>query len=189
MGCSSSQESHDDFSKISNNYTSLSEITRELRSLGLETCNLMVGIDCTKSNQWTGLLTNNGKSLHDISLSQNMYEKVIYAIGKTLSPLMENNKIPLYGFGDNKTKDVSVFSFNNEKDCENYEDAINKYRSKISSIELSGPTSFEAIINKGIEKVITDGGYHILIIIADGKVDNEKETIDAIIKASQYALE
>jgi E3 ubiquitin-protein ligase RGLG len=53
---------------------------------------------------------------------------------------------------------------------------------------LSGPTSFAPLIRAAIEIVKKDMAYHILVIIADGQVDNVKETTQAIVDATNYPL-
>lgn len=60
-------------------------------------------------------------------------------------------------------------------------------------VKLSGPTSFAPIIRKSIEIVKmskTRPQFHILFIIADGKVsdENEMDTIRAIVEASDYPI-
>ena len=50
------------------------------------------------------------------------------------------------------------------------------------------PTSFAPIIRKAIGLVSARREYHILIIIADGAVDDMDETINAIVEASNYPL-
>ncbi|KAG6654761.1 hypothetical protein CIPAW_05G168100 [Carya illinoinensis] len=42
------------YSKIADNYQSLHEVSVALAHAGLESSNLIVGIDFTKSNEWTG---------------------------------------------------------------------------------------------------------------------------------------
>lgn len=42
------------YSRIADNYNSLEEVTEALARAGLESSNLIVGIDFTKSNEWTG---------------------------------------------------------------------------------------------------------------------------------------
>ncbi|PKI62825.1 hypothetical protein CRG98_016776 [Punica granatum] len=42
------------YSFIADNFTSLDQVTAALREAGLESSNLIVGIDFTKSNEWTG---------------------------------------------------------------------------------------------------------------------------------------
>lgn len=90
---------------------------------------MILGIDFTKSNEWTGdlilILENashvdemiqwflfnvvnlvagrysfNRKSLHAIGKRQNPYEQAISIIGHTLSPFDEDGLIPCFGFGD-----------------------------------------------------------------------------------------
>ncbi|VFQ75080.1 unnamed protein product [Cuscuta campestris] len=94
---------------IPDNFTSLEQVTAALRESGLESSNLIIGIDFTKSNEWTGKESFNNKSLHaieeddDNDLHQpNPYEKAISIIGKTLAPFDEDNLIPCFGFGDGK---------------------------------------------------------------------------------------
>lgn len=103
-------------------------MTEALARAGLESSNLVVGIDFTKSNEWTGsilpltfscsaaystldvlilfseLLTGsrsyNRRSLHHIGDGLNPYEQAISIIGKTLAAFDEDNLIPCFGFGD-----------------------------------------------------------------------------------------
>lgn len=78
---------------IDDNYSSLMEVQDALRSSGLESSNLIIGIDYTKSNLFSGARTFQGKSLHHISTthvddhrfaSKNPYQVVIEIIGQTL---------------------------------------------------------------------------------------------------------
>ncbi|KAG5607646.1 hypothetical protein H5410_029138 [Solanum commersonii] len=85
---------------IPDNFKSVDQVTLALRESGLESSNLIIGIDFTKSNEWTGKVSFNNKSLHAIGNSVNPYEKAIAIIGKTLSPFDEDNLIPCFGFGD-----------------------------------------------------------------------------------------
>jgi hypothetical protein len=71
----------------------------------LESSNLIVGIDVTKSNEWTGARSFGRKSLHFIGTTPNPYQQAISIIGKTLSVFDEDNLIPCYGFGDGTNPD------------------------------------------------------------------------------------
>ncbi len=56
-------------------------------SAGLESSQLVVGIDCTKSNTWTGARSFGGRCMHEIVPGQlNPYQAVISIVGRTLAP-------------------------------------------------------------------------------------------------------
>ena len=65
MGCSESTQKNT-FYTIQDNYKTLDEVQEALRKAGLESSNLILGIDYTKSNTWNGKKTFGGKSLHQL---------------------------------------------------------------------------------------------------------------------------
>ncbi|KAL3571180.1 hypothetical protein D5086_028429 [Populus alba] len=190
------------YSRIDDNYNSLEQVTDALVRAGLESSNLIVGIDFTKSNEWTGARSFNRRSLHHIGDEQNPYEQAISIIGKTLSSFDEDNLIPCFGFGDASTHDQEVFSFfPDERFCNGFAEVLTRYRELAPQLRLAGPTSFAPIIEMAITIVEQSGGqYHVLLIIADGQVTRsvdtehgqlspqEKGTVEAIVKASEYPL-
>ncbi|XP_020213523.1 E3 ubiquitin-protein ligase RGLG2 [Cajanus cajan] len=190
------------FSRIGDNYKSLDQVTEALASAGLESSNLIVGIDFTKSNEWTGGRSFQRRCLHHIGHEQNPYEQAISIIGKTLSSFDEDNLIPCFGFGDASTHDQEVFSFcPDDRFCHGFEEVLERYRELVPQLKLAGPTSFAPVIEMAITIVEQSGGqYHVLLIIADGQVTRsvdtghgqlsaqEKKTVEAIVKASEYPL-
>ncbi|XP_057970484.1 E3 ubiquitin-protein ligase RGLG2-like [Malania oleifera] len=190
------------YSKIDDDYSTLEQVTDALARAGLESSNLIVGIDFTKSNEWTGARSFHRRSLHDIGDDQNPYEQAISIIGKTLSTFDEDNLIPCFGFGDASTHDQEVFSFYpDERFCNGFEEVLQRYRELVPQLRLAGPTSFAPIIEMAITIVEQSGGqYHVLLIIADGQVTRsidtkhghlspqEMKTVEAIVKASEYPL-
>ncbi|KAG5527142.1 hypothetical protein RHGRI_028155 [Rhododendron griersonianum] len=192
------------YSRIADNYRSLEEVTEALLRAGLESSNLIVGIDFTKSNEWTGLafmpLENvydvesyrnmqnltcyagaksyNRRSLHHIGDSLNPYEQAISIIGKTLAAFDEDNLIPCYGFGDASTHGQEVFSFYpDERFCNGFEEVLSRYREIVPHLHLAGPTSFAPVIEMAMTIVEQSGGqYHVLVIIADGQVTRSVDT-------------
>lgn len=190
------------YSKIADNYNSLEQVTEALAQAGLESSNLIVGIDFTKSNEWTGKLSFNRRSLHSISDTKNPYEQAISIIGQTLSAFDEDNLIPCFGFGDATTHDQDVFSFYpDERPCNGFPEALARYREIVPHLRLAGPTSFAPIIEMAMTIVEQSGGqYHVLLIIADGQVtrsvdiefgqlsSQEQKTVDAIVRASEFPL-
>ncbi|XP_052196122.1 E3 ubiquitin-protein ligase RGLG3 isoform X2 [Diospyros lotus] len=187
---------------IADNFSSLDEVISALREAGLESSNLILGIDFTKSNEWTGKHSFNRKSLHAIGDKPNPYEQAISIIGHCLSPFDEDNLIPCFGFGDATTHDQNVFSFYpDHRYCHGFEEALSRYREIVPHIKLSGPTSFAPIIDAAIDIVErSNGQYHVLVIIADGQVTRspdippgrlstqEQGTVNSIVTASQYPL-
>ncbi|CAL9766293.1 unnamed protein product [Musa acuminata subsp. burmannicoides] len=190
------------YSRINDDYQTLNQVTEALAEAGLESSNLIVGIDFTKSNEWTGKVSFNRRCLHDIGNTPNPYEQAISIIGRTLSTFDEDNLIPCFGFGDASTHDQEVFSFYPENQpCNGFEEALGRYKELIPNARLAGPTSFAPIIETAIGIVDNTGGqYHVLLIIADGQVTRsvdtqygqlspqERDTINAIVKASDYPL-
>jgi len=174
---------------IGDNYKTYAELQEGLRQAGLESSNLIIGVDFTKSNLWTGQKTFGGNSLHAIVPNcLNPYQTVINILGKTLGSFDDDNQIPVYGFGDITTIDKRVFPFIPDRPCNGFEEALECYNVIAPSVELSGPTSFAPIIREAIRIVQKQKSYHILIIIADGQVTNLKETVAAIIDCSHYPI-
>ena len=188
----------DTFSENEDRFNSLAEITKAMNMNGLEKANLIIGIDFTASNEWQGRKSFGGRSLHHIVIDPktnriskwNPYQRVIRAIGEGLQDLDEDNLIPVYGFGDERTKDHSVFSLIENSPCKSVDEALTRYTRTVGSVALSGPTSFAPIIKKAIEIVKETKKYHILLIIADGRVENQQDldTREAIVDASSYPL-
>ncbi|KAM3189455.1 hypothetical protein ACQJBY_068012 [Aegilops geniculata] len=192
----------DRFAKFGDDYHTLEQVTDALSHAGLESSNLIVGIDFTKSNEWTGKVSFHNRSLHAIGNTPNPYEQAISIIGRTLARFDEDNLIPCFGFGDATTHDQKVFSFYPENQpCDGFEQALGRYREIVPQLRLAGPTSFAPMIETAIGIVDSSGGqYHVLLIIADGQVTRsvdtgngqlspqERETIDVIVKASDYPL-
>jgi len=202
----SNQRLHKTFSKkysfIPDRYKTLEQVQQSLRDAGLESSNLIVGIDLTKSNEWTGKVSFQGRSLHALGNVPNPYEQATSIIGRTLADFDDDNLIPCYGFGDGTTHDQHVFSFfPGDRPCQGFEEALARYRTIIPHVKLAGPTSFAPIIDRAVGIVEASGGqYHILLIIADGQVTRsvdmadgelspqEQATVNSIVNASNYPL-
>ncbi|PIA28491.1 hypothetical protein AQUCO_06900041v1 [Aquilegia coerulea] len=188
--------------RIDDNFSSFDQVISALRDAGLESSNLILGIDFTKSNEWTGKYSFHRKSLHAIGSTPNPYEQAISIIGRTLSPFDEDNLIPCFGFGDASTHDKYVFSFfPDDRYCHGFEEALARYREIVPHLKLSGPTSYAPVIDAAIDIVEkSNGQYHVLVIIADGQVmrspdtapgrfsPQEQATINSIVAASHYPL-
>ena len=74
-------------SAIEDAYSTTAELKDDLRKAGLESCNLVVAIDHTQSNTFTGRRTFGGRNLHTISASpdqKNLYEQAAAMVASTL---------------------------------------------------------------------------------------------------------
>lgn len=175
--------------KIFDKFTTLDEVTAAIRQAGLESSNLIFGIDFTASNIYQGQNTFGGRSLHNLDmLNPNPYQRVISILGETLEPFDEDNLIPAFGFGDVTTKDFGVFPFLSEGYCEGFQGVLSAYDNIATRVRLSGPTNFAPLIHKAIDIVKATRSYHILVIVADGQVTSETATKNAIVEASNYPL-
>ncbi|KAK6229025.1 hypothetical protein SCA6_017976 [Theobroma cacao] len=196
------QSAKQKYGLIRDNFSTLEQVTRALRESGLESSNLILGIDFTKSNEWTGKVSFNNRSLHAIGDAPNPYEKAISIIGKTLAPFDEDNLIPCLGFGDATTHDSEVFSFHSDhSSCHGFEEVLSCYKKIVPNLRLAGPTSYGPVIDAAIDIVENSGGqFHVLVIVADGQVTRsvntsdrelspqEERTINSIVNASSYPL-
>ncbi|KAK6190841.1 hypothetical protein SNE40_002618 [Patella caerulea] len=179
------------FFAFEDHFSSFEEVSKACKRAGLEKCGLIFGIDFSASNEWQGRKSFGGQNLHRIVPSRiyNPYQKVISIMGKTLEPFDEDNLIPAYGFGDSVTMGDDIFPLIPDGSyCVGFSEVLEKYSDIATKITLGGPTNFAPLIYKAIEIVKKLKRYHILVIVADGQVNEEQQTIEAIVEASQYPL-
>jgi hypothetical protein len=79
----------------------LASVADGLRADGLTSSQMVIFIDCTKSNATeTGRNSFGGKSLHDVSggaKAPNPYQHVLSVVGRTLAPFDADGVFPVYG--------------------------------------------------------------------------------------------
>ncbi|RQM26553.1 hypothetical protein B5M09_001550 [Aphanomyces astaci] len=155
------------------------ELERALRAAGLESSNLIIGIDYTKSNT--------------------VPNHVISIMGRTLELFDDDKLIPVFGFGDATTGGSACFPFlPDQQKCHTFAQVLARYNQITPGINLAGPTNFAPIIREAINICQHNRSYHILVIIAgstsifltilsfwtcalvDGHVNNQDETLRAI---------
>ncbi|KAL7718229.1 Copine [Entamoeba marina] len=154
------------------------ELVTAIRNAGVESSNLIIGIDFTYSNYDTGAKSFNGKCLHSISPTEmNPYEKVIGIMGRTLAPFDDDNLIPVFGFGDSKTLGNDVFDLNPDNiPFVGIENALQMYRKRVGSIitsEEETKQTIELASNYPLSIICFDNFNFINYTeICEGKVEN-----------------
>ena len=150
---------------------------------------LSIGIDFTASN---GPI-NNPNSLHRIIPGGfNDYEQAIKTCGLILAFYDYDQLFPVYGFGaviNNIPKANMCFNINFQEDPNIYtiDNVIQEYRKCLGKIIFAGPTEFCPMIRKEIDLILKENNpliYHVLMILTDGVIVDQQQTIDAIIDAS-----
>ncbi|XP_030964945.1 E3 ubiquitin-protein ligase RGLG4-like [Quercus lobata] len=166
-------------------YSSIMEVSAALSKEGLGASKLLIGIDFTRSNEWTGKVSFNNRSLHGIGDAPNPYEKAISIIGKTLAPFDGDNIIACFGFGDETTHDQEVFSFHSDHSpCHGLKAALSCYRKITRNAKLAGPTSYAPVL-----LIIADGQVTRSSDISDKELSPQEEQIlKSIVNARSYPL-
>lgn len=89
------------FSAIRDNFTTYEQVQQSLRDAGLESSNLIIAVDFTKSNEWLGKHSFGGRCLHSIQPGvPNPYQQAIISVARTLECFDDDSLYPVYGFGD-----------------------------------------------------------------------------------------
>ncbi|WAR17437.1 CPNA2-like protein [Mya arenaria] len=111
---------------------------------------------------------------------------LIFGIDYTMSNQMQGKKT----YDGLSLHDIQPSRSNpyQEGDCDGFMEVLKQYTDVTPTIKLGGPTNFAPIIRQAVDIVKEKRQYHILVIVADGQVTNEEETIKAIVEASEFPL-
>ncbi|KAG2658727.1 hypothetical protein PVAP13_1KG305000 [Panicum virgatum] len=158
--------------------------------------NFMVGVDFTASNGNPRL----PDSLHYIDPSGrlNVYQKAILEIGDVLQYYDPAKRFPSWGFGARPIDGPVSHCFNlngstYQPEVDGIQGIMSAYISALRNVSLAGPTLFGQLIGTAMaiaSQSLADNQqkYFILLIITDGVVTDFQETIDAIIRASDFPM-
>ncbi|TVU29933.1 hypothetical protein EJB05_21529, partial [Eragrostis curvula] len=158
--------------------------------------NFMVAVDFTASNGNPRL----PDSLHYIDPSgrPNVYQKAILEIGDVLQYYDPSKRFPSWGFGARPIDGPCSHCFNlngstYQPEVDGIQGIMSAYISALRNVSLAGPTLFGQLISTAttIASQSLAGNqqkYFVLLILTDGVVTDFQETIDAIIKASDFPI-
>lgn len=180
------------FQAFTDRFKSFKDVAAAMRKAGLESCELILGVDFTASNEWQGRRTFNRQCLHALLIrGMNPYQQAISILGATLEPFSESGLIRAYGFGDQRTRNYGVFPFTPDgSPCSGFREVLNRYNRIAKNTVLAGPTSFAPILHASIDLARkSHNRFFVLIIISDGQMHpEERDTISALIEASKFPL-
>eukprot|EP00002_Diphylleia_rotans_P034442 TRINITY_DN7404_c0_g1_i1.p1 TRINITY_DN7404_c0_g1~~TRINITY_DN7404_c0_g1_i1.p1 ORF type:complete len:472 (+),score=89.01 TRINITY_DN7404_c0_g1_i1:49-1464(+) len=157
--------------------------------------NQIFSVDFTGSNG----SSKNETSLHYIRSDgkPNDYEFALETIGGILAPYDADQSFPVYGFGGiSSGSTVShFFPLNGRRSAEvkGIDGVLSAYREAARRVTFSDPTCFAPTIDHCIhcaQKAVDKGKkkYFILMILTDGDVTDIRNTIDAVVAASQLPI-
>jgi E3 ubiquitin-protein ligase RGLG len=188
---------------IPDRFESLDDLQAALRVCGLESSNLIVGVDFTASNRTSGMRTFGGRSLHEVDGPRglNPYQRALGAIIRALGAYDEDGDIPMYGFGDKVTQDTAVFDMHavgqprgrgrgqsRATAVKTAEAALEIYARTVAAVTMSSPTTLAPLIDEALEVVAATGQYHILVVITDGLPSDMDRDREAVRRAADHAL-
>jgi len=190
MGCNCS---------IFRRYTSIENVTSELRHNKIDDIILTLGIDYTKSNLWNGMNTFNNKSLHAIENNKlNPYQQVLSLVTKTLEPLLSFNAIQMLGFSDVYSQNRTVFpmAYRNNKNLNILENnALNLseqvmeiYKKITPKVIPCNPSTYIPLIEASINIYKSKKKSQVLVIITDSDIVDFNLESNKISEAENYPI-
>ena len=178
--------------RIENYYKTYDELEAALRLAGVESMQMVVGIDFSKSNEWTGEKTYQ-RGLYDSKCGETPYGKALRIMSTIVSRFDDDNIYPVYRFGCIHAQDKSVLPLlYPDQEDPHFEgfDAVKKaYEYIAPQTEMSGPTTFAPMIRQAIEiSKETGNQYMILVLLTDGDVTDMDADMKALQETSNYPL-
>jgi hypothetical protein len=154
--------------------------------------NCIVSIDFTASNGDPKF----AQSLHHQNpYEPNPYQKAINSVGTVLIDYDSDKQFVAYGFGarvppNNKTSHCFPLTYNlMQPEVPGIPGLLAAYANVLMTSELYGPTNFAPTIHQTISiSKARPGEYLVLLILTDGTISDQQDTIDAIVAAAEHPI-
>jgi len=155
---------------------------------------VIVAVDFTASNGDP----QDSRSLHyNNPPAMNEYEHAITAVGTIIEPYDTNRMFAVYGFGA-KINDVVTHCFPLNGNTTNPEvmgvkGVLDIYQFALNNVTLYGPTIFAKVIDVAAQianasTLTNQQKYYVLLLITDGAISDEENTIREIVKISNLPI-
>ncbi|CAL6109149.1 Copine_I [Hexamita inflata] len=162
-------------------FSSFESIVRAVNKTGTIIQNLVIGIDFTNSNEFSGYKTYK-QCMHS---SSSPYKKCLMSLKSSFQQL-KVKKIFAYKFGCEETTDQKVLPLCSEAEVMSIDEVIRGYDAAVKTVQLSGPTSYEPLFEKTMEVSIKQ--MSLLIILTDGDISNRERDKNALIELSKFPV-
>lgn len=161
-----------------------------------------VAIDLSRSNSKNEAACHGGMAE---TIGTSPYATAIRAVGKVLAPFDPDEKVLAYGFGakipPSHTVCSDCFALSGdyfEPEIEGIEQVIKFYGRALHIVQMHGPTRLAPVIelvssiaeqfHNPVEGSNRPFVYYVLTIITDGQVNDEMETINAIVASANVPM-
>ena len=156
---------------------------------------LSIAIDFTASNG----IPSNPTSLHFMHPNgMNQYEQALHSVSQILLNYDGDKQVPVYGFGgkiNGMTSHCFHVNFNpNNPNVSGLEEIMRSYRNALRYVELNGPTLFAQFLGKIVAEIESQPVnqsrqvYNVLLILTDGEIHDQQDTINLIVRGSALPL-
>lgn len=146
--------------QLPDKYKTYDELVAALHAAGVESMQLVMGFDFSKSNEWTGQKSYQ-KNLHGLDYV-NPYMRVINVLEPIIPRFDDDGIIPAFRFGCMDTRDKTVLPLcapmTPDPHFSGFEALKQGYQAAVQNVKLAGPTTFAPMIYQAIEIEKAYGG-------------------------------
>lgn len=193
------------FRSIMDRFETLADVSKGLRESGVESAQLIVAVDFTKSNENNGENTYRGRCLHSTSCDDqpNPYLDASQTLISALEPFVDSGGIHAIGFGDSRTRDHSVFALSDpsriwhSRSCEDITSHTvipiaklpETYYNAAKTVHLSGPTSLSPAMAYAMHRATRNPRQlFVLVILTDGETSYPNFDAKTLCDLSDHAV-